>query len=181
MQRKIVCFYSGGKKSLACLFAILNNPEYKEYLIQIHYIHIINHTQQHRQALEAVKSTLPIFKEFFNRDFIVTENQINFSCLPAPAALPADSDICLFVASQIINIDISVRYIALGFSSEQLQANTDYGNLAKKIDVNLASNRQNPHASKDVEYLLPCREISNAEIVASMSKHDITRRLTEVS
>lgn len=177
MQRKIVCFYSGGKKSLACLFAILSNPEYKEYLIQIHYIHIVNHKQQYKQALDAVKATLPVFKEYFQREFIVTENQINFSCLPAPAKLPADSDICLFIASQIINIDISVRYVALGFSHEQLESNNEYGNLAKKISANLASNRENPYSAQDAEYLLPCGEMSDVEIVATMSSNEVFRNL----
>jgi len=166
MQRKIVCLYSGGIKSVAYLAKILTDKQYDDYIIQVHYINIINHTREFQSAVEAVNKSLKFFQEASHRKFVVTENQVNFSCLPAPSPLPLDIDICVFVASQMINVDPSIRFVVMGFSKDDL-ANSD---MFAQMQAYLEMTKQNPDASLDAEYLFPLIDNSYDEILAMQPK-----------
>lgn len=161
---KIVCFYSGGAKSLASLWSILIDEQYKDYIIHVHHVVIVNHTGKFREAAEKVRQTLARIKTECSRELIITENQVNFSCLPAPSRLPSDIDICAFVAAQMVNTDPSIRYVVMGFSSED---NNDGPNdsAVKRAQAYLAMTKQNPEAAPDAEYLCPQIDKSRLQIL----------------
>lgn len=120
MKRKIVYLYSDGFKSRACLFKLLNDKQYREYIIQVYHISIINHATQFQNSAQGVKDILKSVQKTTRKKFTISENQINFSYLTLQSLLPDDIDICAFVASQMINNDQSICYIAMGFSREIL-------------------------------------------------------------
>lgn len=122
MKKKLVCLYSGGAKSIVCLSKILNDPQYNDMLIQVHYIHMVNYKREFQVAQERVKKSLVNFKDNFADRLIFSENQINFSCLPVSSPLPDDNSICLFVATQMYNVDNEVIYVALGYSKVEFEA-----------------------------------------------------------
>lgn len=166
MQRKIVCLYSGGFKSRACLFELLNNKQYREYIIQVHHVSIINHATQFQNSSKAVKDTLISLQKTARKKFTISENQINFSCLPPQSSLPDDIDICAFVASQMINNDRSIRYIAMGFSNENF-VQTD---MLNRIQAALDLTKLNPDAALDAEYIFPLMNKTRADAIALASK-----------
>jgi hypothetical protein len=166
MKRKIVCLYSGGFKSRACLFELLNNKQYQEYIIQVHHVSIINHATQFQSSSQAIKDTLKIIQKAAGKKFTVSENQINFSCLPPQSSLPDDIDICAFVASQMVNNDQSIRYIAMGFSNENF-VQTD---ILNRIQAALDLTKLNPDAALDAEYIFPLMNKTRAEAIALVPK-----------
>lgn len=161
---KIVCFYSGGIKSLAALWNILADEQYKDYAIQVHHVTIINHTGKFREAAEKVRQTLVKIRAECSRKLIITENQVNFSCLPAPSRLPSDIDICAFVAAQMVNTDPSIRYVVMGFSNEDSH-NSSNGNAVKRVQAYLAMTKQNPESALNAEYLFPLVTKSRSQIL----------------
>ena len=165
MQRKIVCLYSGGFKSRACLFELLNNEQYREYIIQVHHVNIINHTTQFQSDSQAVKDRLISLQKTARKKFTISENQINFSCLPPQSSLPDDIDICAFVASQMINNDQSIRYIAMGFSNENF-VQTD---MLNRIQAALDLTKLNPDAALDAEYIFPLMNKTRAEVLIALA------------
>lgn len=166
MKRKIVCLYSGGFKSRACLFELLNNQQYQEYMIQVHYVNIINHATQFQSSSQTVKDALKIIQKTARKKFTISENQINFSCLPPQSSLPDDIDICAFVVSQMINNDQSIRYIAMGFSNE-IFVQPD---ILERIQAALELTKLNPDAALDAEYIFPLIDKTRAEDVALAPK-----------
>ncbi len=169
MQRRIICFYSGGIKSVASLMALLLEEKFKDYIIQVHYINIVNYKKEFQLAARAVEKSLTAFSKFTERKFLISENQINFSCLPFSSKLPADIDICGFVASQMVAVDPSIRYIVMGLSSADL-AKTGSSASLDKLDAYLAMAKEQPEASADVEYFFPLMDLEQSSISALAAK-----------
>lgn len=169
MKRKLICLYSGGVKSVACLSEVLTNKLYEDYIVQVHYVHIINHTGQFKKDVDDVKKTLKYFQDTSERAFIISENQINFSCLPYPSLLPNDIDICVFVANQMLSTDKAVRYIAMGFSKEDFGIQAIFSRIQKSLDLT----KINPDAALDAEYIFPLSNKTRVEIIAGLSSEKL--------
>ncbi len=167
IQEKIICLYSGGKKSIACLLAILNDPQYNEFVIQVHYVHLIDYQHDFIVALEKVKKSLCYFQKNFPNRVIVSENQVNFSCLPARSALPNTIDIYLFVARQIVAVDVNLRHVVMGFTHDDLTNPI----ISKKIETNFELLCSGSNIARQVKLLLPLRDITVAEIISKVPKN----------
>ena len=166
-RAKIFCLYSGGKKTIACLLAILNDPQYSEFVIQAHYVHHIDYRNDFVVALEKVKKSLSYFQKNFPDRVIVSENQVNFSCLPARSALPNPVDIHLFVARQIVAVDVNLRHVVMGFTHDDLTNPM----LSKKIEAHFELLCSDSSIARQVKLLLPLRDTTVDEIISEVSQY----------
>lgn len=167
VREKIFCLYSGGIKSIACLLAILNDPQYNEFVIQVHYVHHIDYRNDFVVALEKVKKSLSYFQKNFPGRVMVSENQVNFSCLPARSALPNPVDIHLFVARQIVAVDVNLRHVVMGFTHDDLTNPM----LSKKIETHFELLCPDSSIARQVKLLLPLRDTTIDEIISEIPKY----------
>lgn len=178
-MKKIVCFYAGGIKSIALLLQILLDKKYIDYLIQVHSIEIINHTMQFRQELITIERTLQFFQQYSEREFLTTQNQVNFSCLPLGSPLPSNFEICLFVASQMINVDPSIEYIAFGNSLEDIEKFKPYGNLREKAEAYLEMAKLNPEGALNAKHLFPFLSVSRAQVIEQLINQEAWQEIKQ--
>lgn len=162
MKKQIFCLYSGGLKSVGNLWYILSNPKYNDYIIHIHHIHILNYENHAKAEAHAVKQTLDFILKQFKREFIISENQINFNCLPKASKLPNNLDICAFVASQYISVNPDIAYILVGYSKEDNESN--YLKDISRFNLSLERAKELNTASKEVSLLSPLQYLSRNQI-----------------
>lgn len=164
MAEKVICLYSGGKKSIACLLAILNDPEYNDFIIQVHYVHLIDYRNEFMATLEKVKNSLSYFQSKFPERFIVSENQVNFSCLPERSILPNPIDICLFIARQVVTSDDVLRQIIMGFTHDDLSD----AMLCRKLENFFGFKKEGSNIMQQTRVVLPLQNMTVDQIILDL-------------
>lgn len=99
---KILCLYSGGLDSAGALWQLIHDPNYIEYEILIHHVHLINATKRYNAEKQAVDKSIPIFRKYTNRKLYFSSTIMDFAFM-APK-VPMDADVYGFVAANLANI-----------------------------------------------------------------------------
>lgn len=111
MAHKILCLYSGGIDSTAMLWKITQDSQYSDYDILVHHVHIINQTNRFNAEKKAVDKIIPLLKKYNKRIFF-SSTLIDLSFMENK--IPIDANLYGFVAANLINIDNTIKYIAVG-------------------------------------------------------------------
>lgn len=115
----ILCMFSGGLDSAGALYTLLTNPEYNDYKIHVHFIEMLNKERRFQQERQAVAGCIKWFENHC-RSFEFTKSVQDFSFMTH--SYPFDSDVYIFVASQIISSSkLNYTGIALGVNRDDFR------------------------------------------------------------
>ena len=117
----ILAMYSGGLDSVGMLYKLLTDPEYAEYTIHVHHIHIQNLENRTEAEKSAVQDTLKELHKHGLR-FGYSENNIEspaFGRGDGKAVIMHDWDIVRFHAGWIAHVNPEVKHIAIGREKSQ--------------------------------------------------------------
>lgn len=164
---KILCLYSGGIDSAGALWKLIHDPNYVNYEILVHHVHIINITRRFNAEKISVEKTIPIFKKYTNRRLYLSSTIMDFSFLGNK--IPVDADVYGFVAANLVNIDKSVELIAIGRTLDD--KNSGGSSLFQLVDcieraLYLCNYSRDSHLN--VKCITPVVDMTKAQIWASL-------------
>ena len=104
--------FSGGLDSFGAAWELFTNPEYSEFDIHLHHIHLINREQRTKQEKIATSRFIK-FCHGEGISFSYSSNLIGFGFM-SRGNFPMDSYVYAFLAGMICNNDPSIAHVAVG-------------------------------------------------------------------
>lgn len=114
--------YSGGLDSLCMLYKLLTEPEYADYRVHVHHIHMINIENRHKAEAEKVHQALQTLAKR-GYDFGYSESSITSPAYQVGENMLAfmyDWDVVRFFAGWIASVNPEICKIAIGRVQEDL-------------------------------------------------------------
>lgn len=155
----ILLMFSGGIDSLAALHILLNSPEYADYDIHCHHVHLHNIEGRTRAEANAIRKILDWYN---SRNYVrlkYSDSAFKYPCFNGTFFY--DSSITNFLAGQITaSSNGMVKYVAYGVTKTDADAmNTAYTERGKNIFASFGT---------DVEKLYPVMEMTKGEIIKTL-------------
>lgn len=165
MSNKILCMYSGGLDSTGALWELTTDKKYAEFDILVHHINIMDSINPAKNEDLALSQIVATFEEITGRKLPYSSTLVDFSYLAVGVALPAIPNIYAFVAGNLVQIDLTIKYIAVG-SDKILRAkdNASYDvelNQSQQLLKIIGSQRE---VSSSAEYVYPVELKSSRNI-----------------
>lgn len=160
-MKKILCMFSGGLDSIGMLYKLLTEDEYKNYVIHVHHINMIN-IENRSEAEKIAVNNCCIWLKKNCKQFIYTENTVDFSFMGNN--FPFDVDVIYFVAGQIISISTDFyEYLTIGQTKTDLSHThgvngINFPRSKKLLDIMLG------YYDKSVERKFPVNDYTKKEI-----------------
>jgi len=121
----ILCMFSGGLDSVGVLYRLLTAPEYEEYDIHVHHMHLLNRDERGEAEAHAVKALYRAFREETGRSFTTTENVMEYRFLEGTFIF--DSDLAAFLSANIVRAIPRITKVAIGRTKTDVQdAKSDF-------------------------------------------------------
>jgi tRNA(Ile)-lysidine synthase TilS/MesJ len=166
----ILCMFSGGVDSTGALFRLLTHPDYRNFRIQVHHIHLLNIERRALAEKQACQRILQVFKDM-GLAFDYSENTLeaNFLTPPEYTRFMFDSDVTYFMAGNICEGKRAIQYIAMGRTkSDTWQPN---GALNRDLLLRLKRSEHIFHAvmsltppEKRPVFIRPVEQFTKAEV-----------------
>jgi tRNA(Ile)-lysidine synthase TilS/MesJ len=144
--------YSGGLDSLGTVYKLLTDPQYKNYRLHLHHIHIKNVENRDRAENVAVRNTLKEL-ERLGFSFMYSESGIDSPMYNNQFMFDIDS--INFFAGYICSLNPDIELIALGMNADDSQDAVE--EKRKRADAILA-------AFTSVKKIYPVLHMSKLEI-----------------
>jgi 7-cyano-7-deazaguanine synthase in queuosine biosynthesis len=155
-KQTILVMYSGGLDSLGMTYKLLTDPEYEDYVLHIHHIHIRN--IENRDRAEAITVELALKElERLGFSFIYSESQI--SSQPYNGDFMYDTDSINFFAGYICSTNPNIVNVAMGMNAND--SNHALEERRKRANAILT-------AFTRVEKIYPVLNMSKREIYDSL-------------
>ena len=152
----ILAMYSGGLDSLGMVYKLLTDPEYKEYKLHIHHVHIRNVENRDRAEAIVVERVLKELEQL-GFSFVYSESEI--ASQPYNRKFMYDTDSINFFAGYICSVNPRIKKVAMG-----MQANDHNHSLEeRRIRANAILAAFTP-----VEKIYPVLDMTKREIYASL-------------
>lgn len=123
IRSKILCLFSGGLDSAGALWKLIHDTTYADYDILVHHVHLVNSTNRFTAEKQAIEQTIPLFNKYTQRKLYYSSTIIDFAFLGK--SVPIDADLYGFVAANLVNIDLSIKFIALGRTLDDKNSGND--------------------------------------------------------
>lgn len=120
---KILCLFSGGLDSAGALWKLIHDTTYSNYDILVHHVHLVNSTNRFTAEKQAIEQTIPLFNKYTRRKLYYSSTIVDFAFLGK--SVPIDADLYGFVAANLVNIDLSIKFIALGRTLDDKNSGND--------------------------------------------------------
>lgn len=160
---KILCLYSGGLDSAGALWQLIHDPNYIEYEILIHHVHLINATKRYNAEKQAVDKSIPIFCKYTNRKLYFSSTIMDFAFM-APK-VPMDADVYGFVAANLANIDLSIKYIAIGRTlDDKNSGGSSFVQIVNCVEKAVLISNYGRETSTTVQCITPVVELTKQQI-----------------
>ena len=168
-KQTILCMYSGGLDSLGVLFRLLSLPEYRDYEIHVHHMHLLNLENRGEAEAYAVEQSLAALQRYFKREIYYTENVMEYRFLRHKFIW--DMDLAAFMAANIIREYPHIVKVAMG------RTKTDIENASERFFQRMerAQTLFETTLSLEKDITIPERIFP----VSDMTKADIFRMLPE--
>lgn len=150
--KTILVMYSGGLDSLGTVYKLLTDPQYKNYRLHLHHIHIKNVENRDRAENVAVRNTLKEL-ERLGFSFMYSESGIDSPMYNNQFMFDIDS--INFFAGYICSLNPDIELIALGMNADDSQDAVE--EKRKRADAILA-------AFTSVKKIYPVLHMSKLEI-----------------
>ena len=108
----ILCRFSGGLDSVGVLYRLLTSSEYEGYDIHVHHMHLLNCEERAEAEGHATQSLYQAFRKICERDFVVTENLVEYRCMKTDFIW--DMDRAAFMAANVVRSYPSIKKVAMG-------------------------------------------------------------------
>ena len=158
MEKKqtILVMYSGGLDSLGMTYKLLTDPEYKDYALHIHHIHIVN--VEGRDRAEAITVSI-VMEELKKMGFKFDYDDSRIASRPYNQQYMYDTDSINFFAGYIASVNPHIKKIAMGMNATD--ANHSLEERRKRANQIL-------QAFTPVEKIFPVMDMSKSEIYNSL-------------
>ncbi|ABW67942.1 hypothetical protein [Desulfosudis oleivorans] len=119
-EKKILCMYSGGLDSLGVLYRLLTEPEYADFGLHVHHMHLKNVENRALAESKAIQATFRYFREKGYRNFLYTESGHDYSFMRRYFTF--DTYWYAFMAANIITADSSIMHVAVGRTKSDMES-----------------------------------------------------------
>ena len=148
--------YSGGLDSLGMIYKLLTDPEYKDYKLHIHHVHIRNVENRDRAEAIVVERVLKEL-EHMGFSFVYSESEIGSQ--PYNGQFMYDTDSINFFAGYICSVNPRIVKVAMGMQSNDANQRLE----ERRIRANAILAAFTP-----VEKIYPVLEMTKREIYDSL-------------
>ena len=155
-QQIILAMYSGGLDSLGMIYKLLTDPEYKDYKLHIHHVHIRNVENRDRAEAIVVERVLKEL-EHMGFSFVYSESEIGSQ--PYNGQFMYDTDSINFFAGYICSVNPRIVKVAMGMQSNDANQRLE----ERRIRANAILAAFTP-----VEKIYPVLEMTKREIYNSL-------------
>ena len=161
MNSVILCMYSGGLDSAGMLHLLLTSEEYKDFVIHVHHLHLVNPENRALVEQAATQNALEQMRQSGYREFSYSESLHRYPAFNQQIIW--DADLCAFMAGSICNATPDVRYVALGRTKTDTEhAGHDFqGRMARAQAIFRAVKSLNKNPS---EYIFPVAQLTKREV-----------------
>ncbi|WP_421763612.1 hypothetical protein [Ekhidna sp.] len=123
-NQTILCMFSGGIDSTGVLHKLMTDPEYKDFELIVHHIHIVNRENRALAEATAVKSILAYYQKQDERNFTITASTFNTSGFAPLKAnrFPFDMDVCAFFSANICASRKDIVSVAMGRTKTDVES-----------------------------------------------------------
>lgn len=104
--------FSGGLDSVGVLYRLLTAPEYADYEIHVHHMHLLNREERAEAEGHATQALYHAFRQTCERDFVTTENLVEYRFMKTDFIW--DMDLAAFMAANIVRSYPSIQKVAMG-------------------------------------------------------------------
>lgn len=159
--KTILAMYSGGLDSLCMVYKLLTEPEYADYHIHIHHIHIVNIENRTKAEAKLVHEALQTLK-LKGYDFSYSESSITsptFQVSENMLAFMYDWDVVRFFAGWIASVNNGVCKIAIGRVQEDLDPE-----MQSKVQIGA----QITKLYTDAEVIFPMMNMDKGQVYATL-------------
>ena len=167
-RQKILCMFSGGLDSFGTVWELFTNPEYSEYDIHLHHIHLINREQRTRQEKIATVRFIKYCQEE-GITFTFSDNIIGFGFM-SEGNFPMDSYIYAFLAGMMCNNDQSIAHVAVGRTKTDVKDGIEQARHIVRSQEIFNTSLEDLRRFK-VNYIFPARELSKNEIYDKLPQY----------
>lgn len=112
--KTILVMYSGGLDSLGMVYKLLTDPEYKNYILHLHHIHMKNFENRDRAEAIAVKLAMEEL-ERLGFSFMYSESSITVPMYHNQFMF--DTDALNFFAGYICSLNPDIEMVAMGMNA----------------------------------------------------------------
>jgi 7-cyano-7-deazaguanine synthase in queuosine biosynthesis len=155
-QQTILAMYSGGLDSLGMIYKLLTDPEYKEYNIHVHHVHIKNIERRDEAEKVFVGIALTELKRLGFK-FAYSESYI--SSRPYNGNFLYDSDTINFFAGYVCSTNPDIVKVSVGMQSNDAN---------HRLEERLVRANNIFKAFTKVEKIFPVLDMSKREIYNSL-------------
>ena len=164
---KILCMFSGGLDSFGCAWELLTDPQYADYGIHLHHIHLINREQRTKQEKIATARFLEYCKSQ-KIDFSFSENILGFGFMQQ-GNFPMDSYVYAFLAGMICNNDHSIANVAVGRTQTDVENGIEQmRHIVRSQEIFNASLGDLKRFK--INYIFPAKHLTQREIYDNLPK-----------
>ena len=157
----ILAMYSGGLDSLGMVYKLLTEPEYADYRVHVHHIHITNIENRHKAEAKTVHAALQTLAKR-GYDFGYSESSITSPTYQVGENMLAfmyDWDVVRFFAGWISSVNPEICKIAIGRVQEDLGAD-----MQAKVNVGA----QIIPLYTDAEVIFPMTSMDKGQVYATL-------------